>query len=520
MIIPNFTLDDFLPLMPAGVMVLTGIVLMLSEVFLTSVGRTYQALLASLAAAVAAAVAISNAFQPGRLVLQGYAVLDPFSSWSTAMVCLGAMLGVLLSAGFLKHRNSERGEFYALMLFGAAGMSLLTLSAEFITLFINLELMSISTYALTAFLRRGSRPSEAGFKYFILGAFSAALLLYGAALLYGATGATKLMEVSAALPEALRSSPGLVYAGLGLVMAGFAFKVGAVPFHMWTPDVYEGAPTPVTALMSAGVKAAAFVALVRTGLFLVKGVDPLIPFYLFSALALLTMVGGNLLALPQRNVKRMLAYSSIAHAGYLLLGLAALFAPGVVDPAAQVGVLSSTPLTGLAVNVSQAVYKGLLFYLLGYTVTSLGAFGALSALERREDETRATTWDLERLAGLVQRRPGWAVAMAAFMLSLGGVPPTVGFLGKLFLFGAAVDAGLLGLAVVGILSSVVGVYFYLRVVVYMFMRPSPVDDSLPVRHWTTELALIVSALGVVALGIVPGPITEWFGRLGMVFGHG
>ena len=516
---PVFTLNDFLPVMPAGVLVIAAIVLMLSEVFLTSATRTYQAMLATIASAVAGVVAVHNAFEPARSVLQGYAVLDPFSSWTTAMVCLGTGLAVLLSSGFLKHRNAERGEFYALMLFAAAGMSLLALSAEFITLFINLEVMSIATYALTAFLRRGPRPSEAGFKYFILGAFSAALLLYGAALLYGATGATKLVEVSAALPAAFASSPGLVYAGMGLVLAGFAFKVAAVPFHMWTPDVYEGAPTPVTALMSAGVKAAAFIAMVRTFLFLGRGIPPEMPFYVFSSLALVTMVGGNLLALPQRNVKRMLAYSSIAHAGYLLLGVAALFAPVGTAGDGHVGVLSATPLMGLVPNVSSEVYKGLLFYLLGYTVTSLGAFGTISALERREDETRGNTWDLERFAGLVQRRPGWAFAMAAFMLSLGGVPPTVGFLGKLFLFSAAVDAGLLGLAAVGILSSVIGVYFYLRVVVYMFMRPAPADVSTPVRHWTTELALISSAVAVVALGVIPGPITEWFGRLGMVFGH-
>jgi NADH-quinone oxidoreductase subunit N len=310
-----------------------------------------------------------------------------------------------------------------------------------------------------------------------------------------------------------------VYAGLGLVLAGFAFKVAAVPFHMWTPDVYEGAPTPVTALMSAGVKAAAFIAMVRVFLFLVNGIPAEMPFYVFSTLALLTMVGGNLLALPQRNVKRMLAYSSIAHAGYLLLGVAALFAPTGASSAAHVGVLSATPLMGLVPNVSAAVYKGILFYLLGYTVTSLGAFGTISALERREDETRGNTWDLERFAGLAQRRPAWAIVMATFMLSLGGVPPTVGFLGKLFLFSAAVDAGLLGLAAVGILSSVVGVYFYLRVVVYMFMRPAAADATAPVRHWTTEVALIASAIAVVGLGIIPGPITEWFGRAGMIFGH-
>ncbi len=516
MTIPDFAFSEFFPVLPAAVLLLGGVVLMLSEVFLTSTNRGYQAVLAAFASAVAGAVAFHNAFEPARLVLQGFAVLDPFSQWTTVMVSLGTFLAVLLSAGFLKHRNAERGEFYALLLFAAAGMSLLALSAEFITLFINLEVMSIATYALTSFLRRGPRPAEAGFKYFILGAFAAALLLYGAALLYGATGATKLVDVGAGLSAAFAQQPALVYAGLGLVLVGFAFKVAAVPFHQWTPDVYEGAPTPVTALMSAGVKAAAFVALVRVFLLLGAGIDRSLLFTVFSVLALLSMVGGNLMALPQRNVKRMLAYSSIAHAGYMLLGVAALFAPKVA--ASEPGLFAATPLIAPG-DVAPLVFKGLLFYILGYTVTSLGAFGTIAALERREDETRGNTSDLERFAGLAQRKPGWALAMAAFMLSLGGVPPTVGFLGKLFLFSAAVDAGLLGLAVVGILSSVAGVYFYLRVVVYMFMRPAPADAPQPFRHWTTELALVTSAVAVVLLGIVPGPVTEWFSRAGMIFGQ-
>lgn len=514
--IPTLTSIDLLPVLPAALLAGGAIVLMLSEVFLAATNRTYQALLAVLVSLTAAAIGLRNAEEPARTVLQGFAVLDPFSSYLTMMVCVGTALAVLLASGFLRHRNAERGEFYALVLFSSAGMSLLALSAELITLFVSLEVMSISTYALTAFLRRGPRPSEAGFKYFILGAFASSLMLYGAALLYGAAGTTNLVGLGQALPEAVRVTPGLVYAGFGLVMAGFAFKVAAVPFHMWTPDVYEGAPTPVTALMSAGVKAAAFVAMIRTFLFIGKGLDPEVPYTAFSVLALLTMVGGNLLALPQRSVKRMLAYSSVAHAGYLLLGVAALFAPAHGTHAT--GVLAATPLLGAPPNIAADVYRGILFYLLGYTVTAIGAFGTLGAIERREDETRANTWDLEKLAGLAQRQPGWAAAMAAFMLSLAGVPPTVGFLGKLLLFGAAVDAGMLGLAVVGILSSVVGVYFYLRVVVYMYMRPAPAEAVPSVRYWTTELALGLSAVAVVILGIMPGPITSWFSRLGMIFG--
>ncbi len=514
--IPNFTADEFSTVLPAAVLSSAAILLMLSEVFLTSTTRTYQAMIAVVASIVAGAIALQNAFLPAKSVLQGFAVLDPFSSFLTVVVCLGTGLAVLLSAGFLRHRKAERGEFYALVLFSAAGMSLLALSADFITLFVNLEVMSVATYALTAYLRRGPRPAEAGFKYFILGAFSAALLLYGASLLYGATGSTKFAQIATALPQAVATQPWLVTIGFLLVAVGFAFKVAAVPFHMWTPDVYEGAPTPITALMSAGVKAAAFVAMVRVFLALGRAVDPQIPFVMFSALAAMTMVVGNLLALPQRNVKRMLAYSSIAHAGYMLIAVAALFAPA--QHAVTAGVLSVTPLLGAQVQVSADVYKGLLFYALAYTVTSLGAFGMVGALERREDETRGNTWDLDRFAGLAQRKPWWAAAMAAFMLSLGGVPPTVGFMGKLLIFRAGVDAGLLGLAILGVLASAAGVYYYLRVVVYMFMRPAA--DGVPSleRQWTTEVALVICALAVIWFGVAPGTVSEWLSRAGMVLG--
>ena len=256
-------MSEMMTVVPAAVLVIGAIILMLSEVFLSATNRTYMAVIGVITSAIAGLFALQNAFEPARLVLQGFAVLDPFSSFMTAMVCLGTGLACLLASGFLKHRNAERGEFYALMLFAAAGMSLLAASNEFITLFINLEVLSIATYALTAFLRRGPRPAEAGFKYFILGAFAAALLLYGASLLYGATGSTRLSDLATLLPGAMATKSGLVYAGFGLVLAGFAFKVAAVPFHMWTPDVYEGAPTPVTAFFAAAPKVAAMALFIR-----------------------------------------------------------------------------------------------------------------------------------------------------------------------------------------------------------------------------------------------------------------
>ncbi|MFP2907767.1 NADH-quinone oxidoreductase subunit N [Pyxidicoccus sp. 3LFB2] len=517
--LPNLSLADFLPLLPAIIMVVGACILLLSEVFLAATSsRAYQAVLTVVTAVAAGVVALTVMFEPPQLVMLGFGVLDPFSSFLTFVVCVGLALAALSSVGFLRKRGAERGEFYALMLFASAGMSLLAMSNELITLFVNVEVLSIATYALTAYLRRGTRPSEAGFKYFILGAFSSAVLLYGSALLYGATGTTNLTAMVGPLGAAIQSQPALVYAGVVLVGAGFAFKVAAVPFHMWTPDVYEGAPTPVTALMSAGVKAAAFAAMVRVFITVGKGIDPQMLLVLFSTLAFLTMVAGNLLAIPQRNVKRMLAYSSIAHAGYLLVGVAALFVTG---PGEQFRLLGASALTGgssLDVARSEAL-RGILYYLLAYTFSAVGAFAMVSALERREDEEKGTAWDLERFSGLAQRRPGWAFAMAAFMLSLGGIPPTIGFMSKLLIFQAAVDAGLIGLTIVGVLSSAAGVYYYLRVVVYMFMRPVPEGAQVLERSWSTELALVLSTAAVVILGIIPGPIMGWLAQASTLFGQ-
>ena len=517
--LPQLTSQDFLPLIPALILASAAVVLMLSEAFLTSENRSYQPTIAFTSSVVAGAFAVALFFRPAREVLNGMGVIDPLSMFVTAVVCLGLAIVVLLAAGFLHQRRAERGEFYALALFAASGMSLLALSSELITLFVNLEILSIATYALTAYLRRGVRPAEAAFKYFLLGAFASSVFLYGTALLYGATGSTQLSAIAGALPAATREMPALVYCGTALIAAGLAFKVAAVPFHMWTPDVYEGAPTPVTALMSAGVKAAAFAALVRVFWSLSQGGSAGLAAPLFSTLALLTMVFGNILALPQRNVKRMLAYSSIAHAGYVLLGVASLFA---VPPASEgtgsiVATIRLPALSSDAVARSTAL-RGILFYLLAYTVTVIGAFGILGVLERREDEDKPNAWDLNRFSGLAQRRPALAFAMAAFMLSLGGIPPTAGFMGKLLIFQAAVDSGLVGLAVIGVLSSAVGVYYYLRVVVYMFMRPAPEEPAGPEPSWATNAALVASTVGVLLLGIAPGTVSSWLTSAQLMFG--
>jgi NADH-quinone oxidoreductase subunit N len=477
----GFPTKDFVALVPVAILTVGAIALLLSEVFLVSGRRGYQAVL-TVAFAAAAAIAAVAAPTAGPVFFR-QAVADNFSVFVTVIVCSGLALSALVGAGWLEARNSERGEFYALALFGAAGMCLLGMASDFLVGFIGIETMSLSTYALAAYLRRGKRPAEAAFKYLILGAVSSALFLYGSALLYGATGSTLFAELGKGQGSALH------LAGLSLVMAGLAFKVAAVPFHTWTPEVYEGAPTPVTAFMAAGVKTAAFALLVRV--FLAAETGPAAQASAFGGLvwglAGLTMIVGNLLALPQRSVKRMLAYSSIAHAGYLL-----------------VGVLASAATGGREKGLS-----GILFYLAVYSATAIGAFAVVGALERhaRGDEEPVDAWDLQRFSGLAARRPGLAFAMAVFLLSLAGIPPTAGFLGKLYIFQAAIGAQLYGLAVLGILTSVLGAYYYLRVVVYMYMRP-PEGEPDALRSPSMAVALVAAVAVVVLLGIVADPIVR------------
>jgi len=468
---------DLAAMIPVAILTVGALVLLLSEVFLTSDRRGYQAGLTVATAAIAAIAAM--AVPPAGRIFGGQAVVDAFSVFITVTVCGGLALTTLVGAPWLAARGAERGEFYALTLFAATGMSLLGSASDLLVAFIAIEVMSLSTYSLAAWMRRGRKPAEAAFKYFLLGAFSSALFIYGSALVYGATGST----LFSAIP---RGSGPLVAVGIGLVGAGLAFKVAAVPFHLWTPDVYEGAPTPVTAFMAAGVKTAAFAVLARV-LVTVWGGAALASSFggVVAVLAILTMLFGNLLALPQRSVKRMLAYSSIAHAGYLLVGVVAAGAAGARESA-----LSSV-----------------LFYLAAYTATVIGAFAVVGALERRgaPGEEHEDSWDLSRLAGLAKRRPGLAFAMTIFMLSLAGVPPTAGFIGKLLVFKAAIGAQAYGLAIIGVLTSALGAYYYLRVVVYMYMR-APEGEEEATLSPSLTVALAASALAVVVLGIGPEPV--------------
>jgi NADH-quinone oxidoreductase subunit N len=478
----GFPTQDFLALVPVAILTAGALVLLLTEVFLVSGKRGYQSLLTvvfAAAAALAAAVAPSSGS-----VFGGQAVADKFSAFVTVVVCAGLGLSALVGAGWLKARNAERGEFYALSMFAAAGMSLLGMSTDLLVAFIAIEVMSLATYSLAAYLRRGKRPAEAAFKYLVLGAISSALVLYGAALLYGASGSTLFSH----LPNGRGSS--LYLAGMSLVAAGVAFKIAAVPFHAWTPDVYEGAPTPVTAFMAAGVKTAAFALLARLFLAAESGSAATSTAFgnILYALAVLTMIFGNLLALPQRSVKRMLAYSSIGHAGYLLVGVVAAAVAGAREKA----------------------LAGLLFYLAAYSATVIGAFAVVGALERRsrgEDEP-IDAWDLERFAGLARRRPALAFAMTVCLFSLAGVPPTAGFIGKLYIFKAAVGAELYGLAILGVLTSVLGAFYYLRVVLYMYMRPAPDEAEASVTSPALSIALAAAVAVVVVFGIFADPMVR------------
>ncbi|HWQ15737.1 MAG TPA: NADH-quinone oxidoreductase subunit N [Roseiflexaceae bacterium] len=407
----------------------------------------------------------------------GTIALDTFGLALNWIFLLTSALAIVIALDYLPRQGIERGEFYVLVLFATAGMMLLGQGSDLIVLFLGLELLSITLYVLAGFAYPRLSSEEAAMKYLLTGAFATGFLVFGIALVYGATGSTVLAEISAALQRQPLAAENYAYllAGTALVVVGFGYKVSLVPFHMWTPDVYQGAPTPVTAFMSVGSKAAAFAGLLR---FLLTAVETQRDIWApgVGALAAATLIVGNIAALTQRNVKRMLAYSSVGQAGYILLGVLAGSANGV---------------------------QATLFYLLAYALTNLAAFAVLVALEQRGEEA----WDMADLAGLWGRRPLLAVPMALAMFSLAGVPPTAGFWAKWYVFLAAWQVGLEPLVLVGVVVSAIGAFYYLRVVAQMFM-------SAPARPvtTTTDRALAVgvglAAAAILLLGVVPSPVID------------
>ncbi len=421
----------------------------------------------------------------GKSIFAGMVLVDRFSLFVTATAILGGALSMMLAPGFLREHRFDYGELYALVLFAIAGVSLMVSASDMVTLFLGLETMSLSVYVLTGSWRTSARSAEGAMKYFLMGAFASAILLYGMALVYGAVGTTNLAGIDRAIAA---SAPGMQQGdpifviGMVMIVVAFVFKVGAVPFHMWTPDAYQGAPTPITAFMAAAVKAAAFATVLRvlmTSFPSYKGGGNGWV-YLLSGISAVTMIFANLVALRQDNVKRMLAYSSIAHAGYLLLGVVAV---GVVGAEAR---------------------TALLYYLLAYTFTTVGAFGVVAWIGSRGNERLL----IDDWSGLASRHPAMALAMTVFLLSLGGFPPTAGFFGKFYLFKAAMQRSeLYPLVIVGVASSVVSVYYYLRVVMAMYFRPAHRPPE-PIKSSTLQWALALSVIGVLALGLLPGPALQ------------
>jgi NADH-quinone oxidoreductase subunit N len=468
---------DLRPLIPAMLVALTGLAVLLAQAF-TPAGRSAPSARLSLVGLFAALLSVALIAQgPGRgATTGGTVVADEFAIFFHVLLLSIAIVAVLLSPSYLRANGLERGEYYALLLFSVVGMLGLVATRELVSMFVALEIMSIALYGLAGMRRSRVESQESALKYFVTGSFSSAFFLYGIALLYGATGSTALDRIASALGAMPKGGPSLGLLGAGMLLVGFGFKVASVPFHMWAPDVYEGAPTTVTALMAAGVKAAAFGALLRVFLSALPAVAHDWQ-HAVAALAIATMIIGNFAALAQTNLKRMLAYSSVAHAGYVLTALVA--APTVA-------------------------VEAVLFYLVAYAAVNLGGFGAFSALSREGREPLA----LSDLAGLSERHPVLAAALTLFLVSLAGVPVSAGFVGKFYLFGAAVSAGRSGvvLAVVGVVMSVVSAYYYLRLVVAMYMRdPLGTDDWGRVAPGSA-IALAVSVAVVLVLGVYPAPV--------------
>ncbi|MBE3100446.1 MAG: NADH-quinone oxidoreductase subunit N [Planctomycetes bacterium] len=468
----GFTATDFSYLLPEFVLTAAALVVLLADAFAPRARRAALGWL-TIAGIVATTVCVFMVADVHGTAGRGLVAIDGFASFFKIIFLLAAALTVLMSMRFVEVEAMRPGPYYFLILCATLGMMFMASGIDLITLFIGLETMAISFYILTGLLKPNRRSNEAAIKYFLLGCFSLGLLLYGMSLLYGLSGSTNLRMIATAL--AGHEKDVWLMLAVILVVAGMGFKIAAVPFHMWAPDVYEGAPTPITAFLSVGSKAASFAMLLRI---FIEGLPSMSDDWriLFYALSVVTMTVGNIAALTQSNIKRLLAYSSIAHAGYLLIGVVAGSARGVT---------------------------AILIYLFIYTFMQLGAFGVVVFLRRQD----VIGEELKDLSGLYFRAPAAAVAMLLFMLSLGGIPPTAGFMGKFWLFSAAIDRGYVWLAVIGVLNSAVSLYYYIRVVVFMWMK-GEAAGSEPVMTPALAVVLTVAVVGTLAIGVYPRPLFE------------
>ncbi len=461
---------NFTTLLPLTILIGWACVLLLVDLFIPKDRKYLTALLAALGLAVTLGVTLSQIGLQGP-GYNGMVTLDGFSTFVNALLLISGLLGIALAYGYVKRMGLERGEYYTLLLFSVSGMMLMAQAADLIVVFIALEMLSIPLYVLAAFSRTNAQSEEAGLKYFLLGAFATGFVVYGTALVFGATGTTSLAGILAA---ASSGTPGLLLSiGAALILVGFGFKVAAVPFHMWTPDVYQGAPSAVTAFMAAGAKIAGFAALLRVFSTAFPSIASDMTTILW-AIAALTMILGNVVAIAQTNIKRLLAYSSIAHAGYILMAFVPFGNKDVMPVSVAAG----------------------LFYLVSYAITNFGAWGVVIALERAEGKGL----EISDYAGLGRKYPLLAAAMTIFMLSLIGLPPTLGLVGKIYLFRAVIQGGFTGLAIIGVLTSLISAYYYLRVVVTMYMREGePATTREPMLDFTTGLTAVLT----VVISLVP-----------------
>ena len=464
--IPTFNLESIGPWITLSIF---AIAILLADA-LSPKGNRAAAPILALAGLAVAGIQTASLWGKTGTDFARMVYVDNFSFFFYLVFILGTGLTVLISLQYLKDYGKNLAEYYALLLFATVGMMLMAAGSHLIMIFLGLEVMSIAVYVLAGLFREDARSNEAALKYLILGAFASAFLLFGMAMLYGAAGGTLFLnDLPAKLAGGFKP---LTLLAIALLIVGFGFKVASVPFHMWTPDVYEGAPTSVTAFMALGVKAAAFAAFARVFFLAFPALQPDWTMVLW-VVAVATMTLGNIVAIAQTNIKRMLAYSSIAHAGYLLVAIIA---------ANQLGVVS------------------LMYYLLAYTLMNLGAFGVVILIGRQKD-SYLSIYDY---AGLGAQHPVLAASMALFMFALAGIPPTAGFVGKFYVFSAAVQAGYIWLAIIGVMNSVVSVYYYLRITVLMYMKPAEADLG-PVSFAPAVTAtLALTALGIMLIGVFPG----------------
>ena len=480
----EITPGDLALIRPLLVLAATAALVLIMDLFRKGKDKSFAFWLTLLGLAATFAVNTGLWWHKDGTPFGGLLSVDSFSIVFTALLITAAILATFLSRSYARHCEGAQPEYYALILMGLMGMTLVAMAADLMMLFLGIELLSIPLYVLAAYQRSRRVSVEAGLKYFLLGAFASGFLLYGIALLYGASGTTRIAQLVTRV--ATEGPSALFLGGCALTAVGLAFKIAAAPFHMWAPDVYEGAPTPITAFMATAVKIAGFAAIIRVFAHL-PGESAQTLASGAAALAVLTMAVGNLGALPQTRIKRMLAFSSVAHAGYLLVGVSA----------------------GLAKNNPEA-YRAIAYYLAAYTFMNLGAFGVIIFLDRKGEECL----DIDDLSGLSRRHPGLALAMAIFMFTLAGMPPSAGFFGKFYLFKAAVDAEQIGLAVTAVLLSVVSLFYYLRVITVMYLKKPAEEPPEAVGCPFLVVGTLVAVTGVFVLGILPSLGMDILARVG------